>query len=562
MAELAFAPIPSGQIPGVVITVVLAFLSAFALIFVAFRWLWLSLRPSFSTNDPETASRESLFFHTQLGVYSVCLLASNMFSSLAGLLEISWAAGRGIQEGSVCTAQAVMMQIGNVSTAFFTATIAIHSFNSLVLHNRNTIWFGVLVVVAGWISAVVIATAPLLAHQPLGPLYGVSALSCGVKRVYAKQQFLFHLLPILLASIISVALYSLIFLVLRGTLTIKGGLRVNLNPYIRRSGRIGNNEEYHRFMNTIAKSMLWYPFAYILLLLPYSITRLVDLSGFKVSPGGNVFALSCWSLQGLVNVLLLYNTFRVIGLAFDAVSTSSGSRKGDMESFGSSEKSYAPSVAKTNPQAIQVPARSHSTTQPSRTRALTLQQSPSISSNGRRYHHHGGSDGTTVSAASLQRAITPISELNHELLAAPEVALRKGATSTPRLRLQTDDGESIASTGSTGLPPPPRHTRSPIMRKPTLESLPPSSPQTRQGKKPSHFNLSPTVPMMPNAHRATGNFSIIDMYGNAEVENVRNSFGTTPGMLHEIAVNSPSPTRYQPPHSIAGSSSWQYGLAR
>jgi hypothetical protein len=486
MAELAFASIPSGQIPGVAITVVLAFLSAFALVSVALRWLWLSLKPTFNINDTETTSRESLFFHTQLGLYSICLLASNMFTSLGGLLEISWAAGRGIQEGSTCTAQAVLMQIGNISTAFFTVAIAIHSFDSLVLHNRHTMWIGVLVMVAGWVLAVVIATAPLLVHQSLGPLYGISALSCGVKRVYAKQQFLFHLLPIFLASVISVILYSLIFLVLRGTLAFKGGLRVRLNPYVRWCGRVGNNEEYHRFMNTIAKSMLWYPFAYILLLLPYSITRLVDLSGFKVSPGGNIFALCCWSLQGLVNVFLLYNTFRVIGLAFDAVS--SGSGKGDMESFGSSEKSYAPSVAPP------VPAQLRS--QRSRTRALTLQQSSSRSSRPVNRHHHAGSEETVVSAASLQRTITPIPQLN---LATPEVAL----------------GPVDSTSGTLGLPPPPRHTRSPITRRPTLESLPPS-PQRKT------LRLSPTLPAPPS--RTTGDFSIIDMYGTTE--NDRNSFGT------------------------------------
>jgi hypothetical protein len=42
----------------------------------------------------------------------------------------------------------------------------------------------------------VTAVAPMLVKQPLGPLYGISAFTCGVKRIYAKQQFLFHLLPV------------------------------------------------------------------------------------------------------------------------------------------------------------------------------------------------------------------------------------------------------------------------------------------------------------------------------------------------------------------------------
>jgi hypothetical protein len=48
------------------------------------------------------------------------------------------------------------MQIGNVATAFFTATIAIHAFNSLVLRNRQSLWIGILVIFAGWTAVVII----------------------------------------------------------------------------------------------------------------------------------------------------------------------------------------------------------------------------------------------------------------------------------------------------------------------------------------------------------------------------------------------------------------------
>ena len=61
--------------------------------------------------------------------------------------------------------------------------------------------------------------------------------------------------------------------------------------------------------------MLWYPFgssdafmgsmlesdlhlAYLVLLLPYSVTKLLDVSGFSVSFGGNVFAEICAFLLG------------------------------------------------------------------------------------------------------------------------------------------------------------------------------------------------------------------------------------------------------------------------
>jgi len=56
-----------------------------------------------------------------------------------------------------------------------------------------------------------------------------------------------------------------------------------------------------------------YPVAYILLLIPYSIVRLLDISGFLVSFEAIVLAYVCWFSLGIVDVFLLYNTFHILG---------------------------------------------------------------------------------------------------------------------------------------------------------------------------------------------------------------------------------------------------------
>jgi hypothetical protein len=63
-------------------------------------------------------------------------------------------------------------------------------------------------------------------------------------------------MQIFLASVFSAVLYSVIFLVLRGTVSIKGGVALTLNPKERRVfGKA--TENYHRFVARIARSMLW-----------------------------------------------------------------------------------------------------------------------------------------------------------------------------------------------------------------------------------------------------------------------------------------------------------------
>lgn len=116
------------------------------------------------------------------------------------------------------------------------------------------------------------AAVPLALREPEGNIYGPAGLSCGVRDIFPKFQFIFHLLPvrvvyralpltfltslsqIFIASLLAAFLYSFIFLVLRGTLMIKGGIKLTLDPNSRWDGA---NENYHKFVARVARSMLW-----------------------------------------------------------------------------------------------------------------------------------------------------------------------------------------------------------------------------------------------------------------------------------------------------------------
>ncbi|KAJ6466616.1 hypothetical protein C8R47DRAFT_1234958 [Mycena vitilis] len=317
MSTLEFLRFPTQEIPGAIVVNVFAVLSALALLSVALRVIWLALRRLFS-GASDSQSREYVFFNTVLGNYAACLLISNIINSIAGVMGLRQLMNGGIQEGPYCTTQATVMQVGNFAGAYFTIAIGIHTFNSLVLKRRQSVWICATTIAVGWIAAGALAAAPLYKTLALGPRYGISGLSCGIRSVYPQSMFFFHLLPILICSIMSALLYSLIFLVLRGTLVIKGGLKFSFGD--ERWG--GNVQNYHRFVARISRSMLWFPVAYVLFLVPYSVTRLIDLSG-RVCPFPLlVAAYVLWFMLGIANVLTLYNTFRVLGPAFNAKTTS------------------------------------------------------------------------------------------------------------------------------------------------------------------------------------------------------------------------------------------------
>ncbi|KAL1746947.1 hypothetical protein HDZ31DRAFT_33092, partial [Schizophyllum fasciatum] len=247
--------------------------------------------------------------------------SQNLCNCISGLMGIRYTVESGIVDDTYCQAQAVMMQLGNCATAYFTVAMAFHSFASLGLRVRHSAVIGAVTITVGWVGSVLLVTLPTLAHRDAGPLYGISGLSCAVRGVYPTQQFEFHILPIFIASVLSAILYSLIFLVLRGTLKIRDGISLNFNPMARYDMTEGQG--YHQFVVSIAHSLFshqYYFTVYILLMLPYSITLLLAISGFAVPFAVLMIAFVLYFMISVANVLLLYNTFRVLGPAFDSPS--------------------------------------------------------------------------------------------------------------------------------------------------------------------------------------------------------------------------------------------------
>lgn len=116
MSEQNFHPFSNKEISGAIVSLamqtdlpdynllilqaldVFAVVSTFALVSLALRMIWFSLKPLLQRGSLQP-SREHIFFHTQIGLYAVCLLTGNFFSSFAGVIGIIWVANKGITEG-------------------------------------------------------------------------------------------------------------------------------------------------------------------------------------------------------------------------------------------------------------------------------------------------------------------------------------------------------------------------------------------------------------------------------------------------------------------------------
>lgn len=527
MSESHFFPLPSIEYGGAVVVNVFALLSTFALFSVACRVIWLAFRQKFSPGSAQP--KEYIFFNTQLGYYAICLLIGNMFTDVSGLVGWRWTTQRGITEGSLCTFQAVLMQIGNWSIAYFTVTIAVHTFNSLVLQKRQSVIVSSTVITIGWITSVLLAAGPFInpGKFKFGPGYGADGLSCGVRAVYPKAQFFFHLFPIFVASVLSAILYSLIFLVLRGTLNINGGIKLTLDPHERWvSGHV--TENYQRFVARIARSMLWYPVGYIILLVPYSITRLLSISGFTVAFQSMIFAYTCWFMLGIVNVLLLYNTFRVLEPAFDSPLQKDPL---NFESGGMFER-YEPALEKgyaVPPHRSPTIASFGGQSSPRSSIRPLLPVHKERSASMESYYSY-------PSSPSIGRAITPINEL-HRTLTPPEPVKQKLSPSTIRsLGIHTRQ----ESTDSLSLPAAPRRTRSPVLHQPSMEQM----RIVHGSPNSSHYSLPRQSPTgkhdIAASPRIRNNPEVIQEYNDPTSWESRHAAGTLNDHVRPLlsAVNS------------------------
>ncbi|KAI0636228.1 hypothetical protein C8Q77DRAFT_1053158 [Trametes polyzona] len=468
-----------GQAMSLIAIVFFALISLLAIFGVLARYSWDPL-VNFVKRRRLGANRHHsrAFFHTQLGAYIASLMLSNALSSISMVINVQWAVDKRATDGMLCNTQGILMQIGDTGGAYFTGAIAIHTFNTLVLRNKLPGWTCLAASIWGWLVAILMAATPTWIHNSvLGPIYGINGLSCGISVRWPLLSVVLHLLPILLGSFVSVVFFTLVFLVLRGTLTIKDGIKLNLNRQHRWSMSSVTTIEYQRYIAAVARSMLWYPFAFNILLLPALVVGLMESSGLSVPFEALVFASTLASLLGVANSLILCNTLRILRPFLEGNLTlpSKKSRDADMESFFAGAKSPMPFSTTPSPNTPRNPEKAfiardskqewtpppRSASKPGRTtvgenvvrnlsrvsRAISLKRKPVPS------------PPVMPASAELARPITPIAELN-AMITVPEPAFRKNTLpSSPRLR---------DPNGQTSLPAPPRSARSPAVKEPVV----------------------------------------------------------------------------------------------
>jgi hypothetical protein len=119
------------------------------------------------------------------------MLLATLTFTIGFMLSIVWAVEGKITFGTFCSVQAAFKQFGNVSTALWVSSLAIHTFVVVFLELKVPSWVFAIVVTEVWLlSAGITAAGPLFfTTEEKGPWYDISAQWCWTSDSYVTPRF-------------------------------------------------------------------------------------------------------------------------------------------------------------------------------------------------------------------------------------------------------------------------------------------------------------------------------------------------------------------------------------
>jgi len=258
--------------------------------------------------------RSPAYRNTHVVAFFCSLLVANLLQTAGTAMNAKWAVDRATEEGDYCRLQSGLKQAGNVGMALWTFALSAHIFTLLFLRWKHTRLGSLLTLGTGWFFvAFVVALGPIALQDDRGAYFAPTGLWCWISNHYPAEQLWMEYFFEFLSAGLSFIIYSIIVLRVRGNLyTSKGVWLVRFLPRGESWQLAIQRDLIDTSMLRVAARMVWFPVAYTLLLLPMAICRLLESHRFNVPYWATIITGALFNLQGLVNILLLLLTRRVI----------------------------------------------------------------------------------------------------------------------------------------------------------------------------------------------------------------------------------------------------------
>ncbi|KAJ4484835.1 hypothetical protein C8J55DRAFT_30014 [Lentinula edodes] len=252
---------------------------------------------------------------THVHCYFVNLLIFDLIQAIGGMIDVKWVADAGVTEGSLCTAQGILKQMGDVGVALSSATIALHTFCVLVLRRNATARTAAAVLILIWIFIALIVGLSIATHKGKD-YYGDTEYWCWITGHYGFERIALEYFWLWLAGCINLVCYGIMALVVKGILVVDGrrfrfvGWKGHgFQNGIRMLSNIDKLTGADRVQaNDIAMRMLFYPLIYLAGIVPITVVRFMAFAGSSVPFSATAFASITFSSSGVFNVVLFAMT--------------------------------------------------------------------------------------------------------------------------------------------------------------------------------------------------------------------------------------------------------------
>jgi hypothetical protein len=247
------------------------------------------------------------------------LMVADLVQALGVTPNIKWLTDGAVTEGSLCTAQSVLKQIGIVGVALTSSAIAFHTFSILVLRRKGPAQLPKYIVVGIWTLVALIIGSGNAAHRN-EVYYGPTQFWCWITDKFKAEQIVTEYLWVWISGCSMIILYGIMFAVIRRWFNSTKGTHWYNQPY---KGASDVESDDDKKIRAVANSMLYFPAIYIVCVFPNTLARWLYFSDPSPPPYlFTLFANTIYDLSGVCNLILFLITRPtfVVGSQNDATS--------------------------------------------------------------------------------------------------------------------------------------------------------------------------------------------------------------------------------------------------
>lgn len=241
------------------------------LVFVVYKRFKRARRGNILTTD---ATDSSLFIN---------LMIADLVQAMGNILNVQWIKDAEITEGSLCSAQAVLKQLGSDSVALTCLAIALQTFFTLILRWNIRRTASKLTILGIWAFTGLVIGIPYAATRTQR-YYGPTGYWCWILSTHKTAQLMSQYLYMWSTAIIMIIIYGVMFLIMH-------------------NGMI-DDEEVDKESKKVARKLLFYPVVYVVCVAPLSVTRWMGFQGDNVSYQVLLFSSTLYALTGFFNLIL------------------------------------------------------------------------------------------------------------------------------------------------------------------------------------------------------------------------------------------------------------------